>query len=79
MILNTENAFFIDSLELAARVTGLIERDIQPANAWRVSLNERGSLEWTSARGTVKRQPALSFIQRIVEFFITFMPIKDQA
>jgi phosphatidylserine/phosphatidylglycerophosphate/cardiolipin synthase-like enzyme len=77
--LNTENAFFVDSRELAERVTGLIERDIEPANAWRVTLNEKGSLEWTSDRGTVKRQPALSFVQRIIEFFITFMPIKDQA
>jgi putative cardiolipin synthase len=79
MILNTENAFFVDSRELAERVTGLIERDIEPANAWRVTLNEKGSLEWTSDRGTVKRQPAKSFVQRIIEFFITFMPIKDQA
>jgi putative cardiolipin synthase len=79
MILNTENAFFVDSHELAERVTGLIERDIEPGNAWRVTLNEKGSLEWTSDRGTVKWQPALSFVQRIIEFFITFMPIKDQA
>lgn len=79
MILNTENGFFVDSPELAARVTGLIERDMLPANAWRVTLNERGALRWTSDRGTVVRQPALSLSQRIVEFFINLLPLKQQA
>ena len=79
MIYNTENGFFVDSSELAARVTALIERDTDPANAWRVTLNERGALRWTSERGTVKRQPALSFRQRIAEFFINLLPFKNQA
>jgi cardiolipin synthase C len=79
MVLNTENGFFVDSPELAARLTDLIERDIEPANAWRVTLSEKGSLEWNSARGTVKRQPSASFAQRIIEFFINLMPIKNQA
>jgi putative cardiolipin synthase len=79
MVLNTENGFFIDSFELAARVTDLIERDITPETAWRVTLNEQGDLRWTNAVETVKRQPALGFSQRVVEFFINFMPIKDQA
>ena len=79
MILNTENGFFVDSPELAARVTALIERDMQPANAWHVTLNERGALRWTSERGTVVRQPALGLRQRIVEFFINLLPLKQQA
>jgi putative cardiolipin synthase len=79
MVHNTENGFFIDSPELATRVTELIERDIAPVNAWRVTLSDNGSLEWASASGTVKRQPSSGFAQRIIEFFINFMPIKNQA
>ena len=79
MVLNTENGFFIESADLAARVTALIERDIEPRNAWRVSLDEKGELVWTNDVATVTRQPARGFSQRVVEFFINFMPIKDQA
>jgi putative cardiolipin synthase len=79
LVLNTENGFFVESADLAARVTELIERDIQPANAWRVSLDEKGELQWTNDANTVKRQPATGFSQRVVEFFINLMPIKNQA
>jgi putative cardiolipin synthase len=79
MILNTENGFFVESVDLAARVTDLIERDIQPGNAWRVSLDDKGDLQWTNDVNRVKRQPATGFTQRVVEFFVNFMPIKDQA
>jgi putative cardiolipin synthase len=79
MILNTENGFFVESVDLAARVTELIERDIQPGNAWRVSLDEKGDIQWSNDVDTVRRQPAAGFTQRVVEFFVNFMPIKDQA
>ena len=79
MVLNTENGFFVESADLAARVTKLIERDIEPGNAWRVSLDEKGKLRWTSDVATETRQPAKSFAQRVVEFFVNLMPIKDQA
>jgi putative cardiolipin synthase len=79
MVLNTENGFFVESVDLAARVTALIERDIEPQNAWRVLLDEKGELTWTHDTATVTRQPAKGFSQRVVEFFINFMPIKDQA
>ena len=79
MVLNTENGFFVESVDLAARVTALIERDTKPENAWRVSLDEKGELRWTNDVETVTRQPAKGFSQRIVEFFINLMPIKNQA
>ena len=79
MVLNTENGFFVESVDLAARVTELIERDIEPQNAWRVTLDEKGKLRWTNDVATLTRQPAKGFTQRIVEFFVNFMPIKDQA
>lgn len=79
LIINTEIGFFIDSPELAARLMALIERDLKPENAWQVELDERGKLRWTSSRGTVRRQPALGFKQRVAEFFINLLPFKNQA
>jgi putative cardiolipin synthase len=79
LIINTELAYFIDSTELASRLTELIDRDRQPSAAWQVTLDERGRLRWTSGVGTVKRQPSLGLKQRITQFFIALLPIKNQA
>lgn len=78
LVLNTEIGFFVDSTELARRVTALIERDISPDAAWKVTLNSRKP-RWTSSAGTVKRQPALGFKQRLLQFFINLLPLKHQA
>lgn len=77
--LNTEIGFFIDSELLAARLAALIERDIRPEAAWRVYLDERGRLRWVSSAGTVTKQPALGFMQRLTTFFINLLPLKSQA
>jgi putative cardiolipin synthase len=79
LIINTEIGFFVDSLELADRLTALIERDISPAAAWRVYQDERGRLRWASSAGVVKSQPALGVMQRIKAFFISLLPLRTQA
>jgi len=68
-----------DGPEFAARVAALINRDISPANAWRVTMDEEGWLTWTSGEGVVSRQPAQNFLQRAIEFLLNLLPIKDQA
>ena len=79
MVLNTELGVVGDSAELASRVAALIERDISPANAWRVTMDEEGWLEWSSADEVVRRQPAQGFLQRAIEFLLNLLPLKDQA
>jgi putative cardiolipin synthase len=79
LVLNTEFGFFIESPELAARLRALLERDLTPDAAWRVQLDERGRLSWTSSAGTVTRQPALGTKQRFMEFFLNMLPFKDQV
>ncbi len=54
--------------ELAGRLAALITRDMAPANAWRVTMDEDGWLEWSSGEEKVHRQPAKGFGQRFVEF-----------
>jgi putative cardiolipin synthase len=77
--LNMESGVIADSTELAAELRALILEAANEHNAWRVELDERGRLEWTSADGTLKRQPANGLGQRIMEFLYTFLPIKNQA
>ncbi len=79
MVLNTEIGVVGDGTVFAARVAALIERDIAPANAWRVTMDEEGWLRWTNSDDVVRRQPALGFRQRMVEFLLNLLPIKEQA
>ena len=79
MILNTEIGVVGDGPVFAARVAALIDRDIAPANAWRVTMDEEGWLRWTNGDDVVRRQPAQGFRQRMVEFLLNLLPIKDQA
>ena len=79
MVLNTEIGVVADGPELAARVAALITRDISPANAWRVTMDEEGWLTWSNGDEVVRRQPAQGFKQRAIEFLLNLLPIKNQA
>jgi cardiolipin synthase C len=78
LVLNTEIALTIDSPELAANVAALITRDMQPENAWKVTLTDDNWLQWTNDETTMGRQPARGFGQRMVEFFLNLLPVKNQ-
>ena len=79
MVLNTEIGVVGDGPEFTARVAALIERDISPANAWRVTMDEEGWLRWGNADEVVRRQPAKGFGQRAIEFLLNLLPLKYQA
>lgn len=77
--INTEIGVATESVDLARSVEALIERDMAPENAWRVTLDAKGALTWTSGAGVVQRQPATGFSQRAVEFLLNLLPLKDQS
>jgi putative cardiolipin synthase len=79
MVLNTEIGLVGNGTEFARRVAQLVERDISPANAWRVTMNEEGWLRWSSGEEVLRRQPAQGFVQRAIEFLLNLLPLKDQA
>ena len=72
--INTEMGVFVDSPTLALALNELIERDIEPSNSWRVHLDADGGLMWSSSAGTVKRQPARSWWQRVEDLFFMLFP-----
>jgi putative cardiolipin synthase len=79
MVLNTEIGIVGEGSDFTARVAALVERDIAPANAWRVTMDEEGWLTWSSGEEVVRRQPAKGFRQRAAEFLLNLLPLKDQA
>jgi cardiolipin synthase C len=78
MVINTEIGVVVRSEELARRLSAIVERDMAPQNAWRVTLDAQGFLEWSSAERVVHRQPARGFAQRFFEFVLNLLPLKTQ-
>jgi len=72
--INTEMGILIDSPELGEELAEKIEYLMQPENSWRVQLNEDGKVIWASHDGTLKRQPAQSFWQRVQDLFFKIFP-----
>jgi putative cardiolipin synthase len=64
----------IDSPELGEELAGRIEYLMQPENSWQVQLDEDGQVTWISYDGTLTRQPAQSFWQRVQDAFFKIFP-----
>jgi len=73
-VINAEMGVVIDSEPLAAALAAEMERDMSPANSWRVTLDADGSLRWSDDRQTRYTQPARSFVQRIENVFFKIFP-----
>jgi putative cardiolipin synthase len=71
---NTEMGILIDSSELGEELAGRIEYLMQPANSWQVQLEKDGKVIWVSYDGTLTRQPAQSFWQRVQDAFFKIFP-----
>jgi putative cardiolipin synthase len=78
MEINTEIGVAADSEDLARELAALLERDMAPENAWRVTIDADGWLTWSSGAGKLTRQPATGFTQRAEEFLLNLLPLKDQ-
>ena len=72
--INTEMGLFVDSAGLATALAKLIERDMLPANSWRVDVGADGTLTWTNDRETVTRQPARNWWQRVEDIIFMAFP-----
>ncbi len=78
MNINTENGLYIESAAIAEQLVAMLEEMMAPENAWHVGRDDEGNLFWTSAEGTVTRQPARSGGQRVADFFFRLLPIESQ-
>jgi putative cardiolipin synthase len=72
--LNTEMGVAIESEPLARALADLIERDMQPANAWQVSRSRHGGLVWTAGGETLTHQPARGLWERTEDLLFMLFP-----
>ena len=75
--INTEMGAMVDSPELAEDLRQLILRDMSPANAWKVQLDEDGKVFWQNDTETLTTQPARDGMQRVMNQLMKLGP-KDQ-
>ena len=76
--INTEMGMLVTSESLTTAIAQLILRDMKPENSWRLSVNEKDDVLWTSSAGTVDRDPARSWWQRFQVWFFGLFPLEDQ-
>ncbi len=79
LVLNTEIGIVTEGPALAARLGEVLRRDMAPDNAWRVTMDGEGWLEWSTGEDVLRRQPAKGFRQRVIEFLLNLLPLKNQA
>jgi putative cardiolipin synthase len=81
-IWNSEIGLLIDSEEFAEQVLAIMERDLDPANSYRVTLDEKGDLLWT-AEGpdgpvTWRKEPETTAWQRFMVRVMRRIPMEKE-
>ena len=64
----------VDSASLAQALAASVERDMQPANAWQVTLAADGQVRWTSGERVLDTQPARNTWQRVEDIIFMAFP-----
>jgi putative cardiolipin synthase len=72
--LNSEMGVVVDSEPFAHQIAAIMEQDMLPKNAWHVTLDEHGRLEWKADGKPLTRQPARSAWQRMQDVFFMLFP-----
>lgn len=72
--LNSEMGVVVESPGLAAELLAAAERDMQPDNAWQVTLTDDNGLAWVGGEEVLHRQPARNFWQRVEDLFLMVLP-----
>jgi putative cardiolipin synthase len=81
-IWNSEIGLLIDSEEFAEKVLEIMERDLDPANSYRVTLDEKGNLVWTAdgpdGLQNWRKEPETSAWQRFKSRFLRWIPMEKE-
>jgi len=82
-VINTEAGLYIESPELAERLTAYMETGVAPANSYRLRLAPEGGIVWETLRaGETARyrdEPETSFGWRFVAGLVKLLPIDSQV
>jgi putative cardiolipin synthase len=81
-VINTEAGLYIESTELAERLTGYMATGVVPANSYRVLLDPNGEIVWETVKDgkTVRYQdePETGFRRRLIAALWKLLPIDSQ-
>jgi putative cardiolipin synthase len=81
-IWNSEIGLLIDSEEFAEQVLEVMETDLDPANSYRVTVDEKGNLVWTAENDgeavTWDKEPETSAWQRFKSRFLRWIPMEKE-
>jgi putative cardiolipin synthase len=81
-VINTEAGLYIESLELAEKLTTYMATGVEPANCYRALLDPDGSIVWETVReGRTVRyrdEPETGFRRRFVADLLKLLPIDSQ-
>lgn len=81
-VINTEAGLYIESAELAERLTAYMATGVAPANSYRVRLDPNGRIVWETMRaGEIVRyrdEPETGFRRRLVADLVKLLPIDSQ-
>ena len=81
-VINTEAGLYIESPELAARLTAYMESGVVPANSYRVLLDTERGIVWETTRDDdvvrYRREPETRFGRRFVAGLVKLLPIDSQ-
>ena len=81
-MINTEAGLYIESQELAERLTTYMAAGVVPTNSYRVLLDPHGAIVWETMRDveTVRcwDEPETGFQRRLVANLLKLLPIDSQ-
>lgn len=81
-IWNSEIGLLIDSEKFAEQVLEVMESDLDPANSYRVTLDEKGNLVWTAEDDgevvTWNKEPETTAWQRFKSRFLRWIPMEKE-
>ena len=80
--INTEAGLYVESPELAMLLKAFMDEGVQPRNAYRLSLDAHGNLEWITSDGEgeirYKKDPLSTFSERFKAGFYSLLPFESQ-
>jgi putative cardiolipin synthase len=81
-VINTEAGLYIESPELAERLTAYMATGVVPANSYRVLLDLNGEIVWETVRNgqrlRYRDEPETGFRRRFVAGLWKLLPIDSQ-
>ena len=82
-VINTEAGLYIESPELAERLTAYMATGVAPANSYRVFLDPNGGIVWETVRDgetvSYRDEPETGFRRRFVADLVKLLPIDSQV